>query len=119
METVKTLSNFREAVCQKFGCSVESYADTVLSHCLYSHARIPAILLKTLDPEYFRTDYKLIDELGHCTTARQAKSRVNHYRFYGSADTFLARRLRIRVSGRRILELAADLLPEHETSLQQ
>jgi len=108
--------DFRDAVCQKFGCAPEAYADTVFSQCLFAHAAWPAKLIRRLRPGYFDSDFQLIRRVASCTTLRQLQRDVDSQRHHHPPHTLLRRWLRIRLSGQRVIILGARVFKQPPTA---
>ena len=119
MDLVAEHLEFREAVCRKFGCAPEAYAEAVFSHCLYPHAAGSAKLIRWLKPDCFAADFELIHQIATVTVMRQVRAEVENHRYHYPSATLLRRFLRIRLSGRRVIQLADEAfapLPTAATS---
>jgi hypothetical protein len=103
---------FRDAVCQKFRCVPETYAETVFSHALYPHATWPTKLIRRLSPGYFDADFLLIRQIATCNTPRELRADVDSHRYHHPPRGFLRRWLRIRLSGQRVIILGARVFHE-------
>ncbi len=109
MAVVAESLEFREAVCRKFGCAPEAYPETVFSHCLYPHAAGSVKLIRWLKPDYFAADFELIHQIATVTEMRQVRAEVENHRYHNPSATLLRRFLRIRLSGRRVIQLADQI----------
>ena len=106
------MSDFREAVRRKFGCAPEAYAETVFWHCLYPHARLPAKLVRSVKPSYFRQDFELLELIADSTTFPELRGMLGHHRQDCPPKPLLGQRLRIRLSTRRVMKLAGEVLAQ-------
>jgi hypothetical protein len=98
---------FRERFCEYYGCSDESFASVALGKFLYPPWSILApVLLKAL-PGLFRTDLRIVQQLGYVTSRDALLSEVRelHADYVRNRDFGVARRFfRLRLSGSRILQ---------------
>lgn len=98
---------FRDAVVERLGCKTEDYETAVLWHCLYSDSTFIPRQLWRLNPSYFDPDLDLIRQLGNVRRFRDFEHIVNHYRKENSPQGFFRGALNIRVSGKKLIKLAA------------
>ena len=106
---------FREAYCKKFGISGKEYSRHIFRRCLHRRARLFTWFLKRLDPEYFYEDFHIIRELGEMEDMSCFKPEVG--RFHGRnqrSKSFLRRRLKMRLSGKRLIHFSDILEKELE-----
>lgn len=106
--------NLRDAVCRAYRCAPANYADLVFERCLFTHAALPVQVLRSLFPDWFTPDYQLIELLGKCTDSLQLQTEVKVHRRLHPAHGFIRKTLRLRVSGQRLINLGAELLPAAE-----
>ena len=102
---------FQAAICAKFGCAPEAYAETVFWRCLYPHAHTAARILGSVWPQFFQADRELIRELGATASRNAFGKELDAHRYHHPPDGFLRGTLKLRVSGRRLMALAIELLP--------
>jgi hypothetical protein len=104
---------FSSAYCAKHRCPVEAFESRVFWRCLYRHALPVAGLIRLFRPDYFTDDLRTIRQLGQVRNAAEFRQEVDAFgylnRRHGGWDR---RRLRIRVSGKRLMSLMSDVLPE-------
>ncbi|MCX8089836.1 MAG: hypothetical protein N3I86_02725 [Verrucomicrobiae bacterium] len=98
---------FRDAVCERFGIPPERYAHEVFWRCVFPSTRLPVRLLSRVHPAYFRQDLELIESVADCTSASEVRSELNNFRYYYPIRGFGRRVLHLRISGQRLVELAA------------
>ncbi|MBI5478009.1 MAG: hypothetical protein HY906_04090 [Deltaproteobacteria bacterium] len=105
-------TTFREACCERFGVGPEAFEDAVLRHCLYPHARPVARLLRRRARRgYFDPDLDLIRAVAECTGLSAMAATLNVHRYHHADAGFWRGLLRVRLSGRRLMDLGAELLP--------
>jgi hypothetical protein len=106
--------SFRDAVCRALACAPADYVEVVFERCLFPHAVLPVRVLRSLFPDWFTPDYQLIELLGKCTDSLQLQTEVKVHRRLHPAHGFIRKTLRLRVSGQRLIDLGAELLPAAE-----
>ena len=102
--------SFRKGVCKTLGCSHVGYAEAVFRHCLYPHASLPARVLRSFNPALFASDFELIRLVAEVSDLRDLRKEVESHRYAHRAPGFLRGYLRIRLSGRRLIQLAQQAL---------
>jgi len=103
--------SFRDAVCAAFGCAPEEYPEKVFRLCLHEHARPLAHLLRKVNPEIFRPDFELIEQVSAAKSLPELCHEVNQHRYLEANSTGCLRRaLRLRLSGARLVRLGSKLL---------
>ena len=101
--------NFCELYCDRFQCSPMEFDDDVFWRCLHPRARLWAHLIRMVNRNYFATDIELIESVGDLTDLDQMDSEVMLFRYHRPAKGFWRGKMRVRISGRRLLGLAKDL----------
>jgi len=101
------MKTFREAVCQRFDISPEAYEQEVLWRCFYPPALALGRILWHLCPVYFDADLDLIQQVADCNSASEVRLELNDHRYHQPPKGLARRFLRIRLSGRRLVDLAA------------
>ena len=100
---------FRERFCERFKCDPEDFERRMLFACLYWHAGLLGRLFYYVDRRYFFADLLLVRQLGVTEDLDEFVSEVRAYRSEGPPHGLLQRFLRLRMSGRRAIELATRL----------
>ncbi len=101
--------SFCQAYCQRNRCDPRRFRRRIFWRCLYPHALVLAPVIWLLEPGFFGPDLGLIDEVGEATSSEEVAGDID-----GFVDTcqlsggFLRQRLRIRISGQKLLQLAAS-----------
>lgn len=101
---------FRETYCERFGVDLAGFEAHALRRCLYPHARPIGFLRRCLGRPPFVPDIDWISAVGHCTDRHEVRHELNAALAYDPIGSFWRRLLRIRVSGKRVLQLAGELL---------
>ncbi len=72
-------------------------------------------MIRILNPSFFATDLKFIQLLGESNDAEEARLDLLNFQDANLAGKpYLRRRLKLRVSGRKAIELAGTLFSEGE-----
>ena len=109
---------FRDLVCQHFRCTQERYEEVVFRQCVYRHAAGIARLIRWCSPNYFeyyfQSDLLLIRFAANATGAASLLTEIRCHRAEHPPTALLHRFLRVRLSGRRLLDLGDQLLSPQE-----
>jgi len=100
----------RELYCEYFQCQPEEFAKELSLNCF--HSIYLARLLWHFDPEIFRDDMELLDLLGRTTSLSECRQELEAFRHANPPAGLLRRRLKVRVSGQAVLDLAAKLFAQ-------
>ena len=104
---------FREACCQHFKWESKVFEEMIFRRCLYLHARPFGWLLRCFNRSFFQSDLEAITSLGEATGVRELMSEMGAYRYdYQLRKSFIRNKLRIRISGERIVRLGAQVFHE-------
>lgn len=99
--------DFRTLFCERFGCPPSEYEERIFRQCLYAHAKLLAPLARRLNPEFFKTDFKLLQYLGLTTTPQEITNELADFRDANhKRKNFFRTGLKIRVSGRKVASVA-------------
>lgn len=96
-------------MCHRFGVPPERYVQEVFRRCVFPWTLPLARLLWRLRPAYFRQDLELIESVADCTSVSEVRAEVNSFRAYYRPKGFARRVLHLRVSGHRLVRLAAQV----------
>jgi len=104
--------SFREAFCSKFGCPPEGYESRVFWQCLYRHALPLAGLIYPVSRNFFGEDFRAIKQLGLSRSPVEFRQEVEAFRYLNRTRAGILRgRLKIRVSGQRLVRLSQEMFP--------
>lgn len=104
-------ATFRDAVCRRFGIAPERYEREVFLRCVFPAVGWLARLVWRVRPGYFRRDRELIESVAECTSLSEVRAELNRFRSYNRPRGFGRRILHLRVSGQRLIRLAAQVFP--------
>jgi hypothetical protein len=102
--------NFRALFCDKFQCSPQEYEQQMFSRCLHRHTFPVTRFLSKMNPDFFREDTGLIQDLATAGSHGEVLTELN--RFYGRNvrdRNWLRKRFSLRISGKRVLRLSRKL----------
>lgn len=100
--------SFAERFCARHGLSPGAYGEAVLRRALYPHARGVYCALACLSENYGRADRDFIHGVGMIRRLQDFSGEAADYMDHPANRGFLRRRLRLRVSSRRLRRLAEE-----------
>ena len=101
---------FREAFCERFQIRPEDYPERLLWRCHHRRALPLGRLIWRRDPHFYDMDMELIRSVADCTTLSDVRMELNDFLYHNQAHGFWRRFLHVRLSGQRLVNLAAKLL---------
>jgi hypothetical protein len=102
--------SFQEAFCNQNECSIEEFESRVFWRCLHRRALPLSAFAYLIKRTFFEPDFRTIRQLGVAKSFEEFGEEVNSFRSENRRHGgLLRRRLRMRVSGRRLMALAFDL----------
>jgi hypothetical protein len=101
---------FREACCERLGLAPTAFEEFVLWQCFCRRGRALGKALWRLRPGYFKRDLELIQRVADCTSLRSVRSELRAPGGPLHAGGLLRRMLKVRLSGQRLLNLAAEFM---------
>jgi hypothetical protein len=114
------MATFSELFCERYGVAPERYARVMFRRCMHRRAWLFLPLLWLLPDEYFLADHELIRDVARLTSTRALSDDLADFYSHSSNMRFLRRRLRLRISGRRVSHLVHRVLAGRErTDIQK
>jgi hypothetical protein len=110
------MPTFSELFCQRHGVEPSHYADAMFRRCLHRRAILFAPLIRLFSSDYFEADFDLIGSVGKITSTRDLSDELSNFNFHPANKGLLRRRLKMRVSGRRLTQVVLDVLPHAKAS---
>jgi hypothetical protein len=101
---------FADIYCEREGLSPAAMRDVLLQRTLYPHARLIVGLGLRLVPRFFRADFEFIDDVGCIRNLQDFSLVLGGYIEHPTNRSFLRRRLRLRISARRMLRIVRAVL---------
>jgi len=108
--------SFLELYCQRTGLRRSQFVTDVLHRTLYPHAKPCIRLLEAFSAQYFHPDYEFIEDVSLMRRPGDFSTAMRSYLEHPHNRTFLRRRLRLRISVRRMLALVNHVNPPVLTS---
>ena len=100
---------FREAYCERFQVDADDFAESVLWRCHHRRSLPLGKLIWRINPEFYDMDFELIRTLAECTTLEDFRTEVSDFRYHHHNFGFGRKLLHVRLSGQRLVDLAAKL----------
>lgn len=105
------MATFAENYCSCYGVTADGYVQSMFRRCLHRRAWMLTPFLMLVSPDYFMADYDLICDVGRLTRATGLAEDLADYHSHPYNRSFARRRLRLRVSVRRVTKEVHRLLP--------
>jgi hypothetical protein len=105
-------TNFRKLYCEQHNCPLEDFEEHLFRASLYRVSLPLTWLVGRIHPEFFALDRALIRQLAVVCTQKEFRAEVEDFRReLRRKRKWFKDALRLRVSGRRLLQLCV-LLPK-------
>lgn len=105
------MNTFAQKYCRACNCEPKDFARRLFWRCLHRHALPVAPLLLLFKPRYFDADRELIAEVGRAERMTQVWEEIRDYFLNPRHTGWLRRRAHIRLSARRLIQVARAHLP--------
>lgn len=103
--------DFKSRFCRHFGCAEEKFERELFWRTMPPLSRFPAWLVLRLAPNYYKREFRFLIKLGKVRGFDELRLNANSAHWLPSMRTGVMRRwLRMRISGRRLLNVGADVL---------
>ena len=109
---MKNEASFCDLFCRATQCSPEDFDNRVFWLCIYPHAVLPARLIGRVNRDYFKQDLELIERIKHLSKSKEVELELERFRYSRGSQGFLRGVLKMRISGRRLMDLAGRLFAE-------
>ncbi len=101
---------FAELYCEREKISPDEWRAILFRQTLYPHARPVAWLVRRLKPRHFLADYEFVEDVGYLRSLKDLSLALGSFIEHPSNWGMLRRRLRIRISARRMLAIVRTVL---------
>ena len=105
------MRTFAEQFCERYQVSPENFVSAMFWHCLYRRAWIFVPVFRLFSRSYFTPDYELIRAIGRLRSTSEFGDELIHFYTRPGGNGFVRRRLKVRLSARRVSHLVYELLP--------
>jgi len=103
--------NFKTAFCARFEYPQESFEKRIFWNAVHPEIKPVAFLINCLRPSFFRSDLDCIRSIATAETKQEVRAIVNSLQYDPTfKQGFFRGFLRVRISGRRLTELAGKVL---------
>ena len=110
---------FQETFCARYHCPASEFPERAFRLCLFSHAIPLALVLCRVAPPFFREDRRLIEQLGLDQNMEEVGASLSDFQYVNRARPhWLRTGLKIRLSGRKVRELATTVLEAKDERLR-
>jgi hypothetical protein len=106
------MARFEEIFCAATGCSPADFPRVVFWRTLPLHARVAAFFVGGARAEYFSPDRDLIAAVANARSMGHVREEIREFFLDTRNRTWTRSRLRVRISTRRLKELAREYLPD-------
>lgn len=106
--TILRPSTFADAFAAQFQCSSADFKPAAFRRCLYRRAWLLAWLLPR---RFFEADWVLLDAAASATSVEQVVQTIRNFCRLQAGGETIRHRLKLRLSGRKLIALATQLLP--------
>jgi len=101
---------FRAACCERFRFPPDAFEEKVLWRCHHRRGLPLGKLVWRFNPELYGPDLELLQQVGECTTVNELRSELSDFRYRHHNHGLCRKVLHVRLSGQRLVDLAAKLL---------
>jgi hypothetical protein len=106
--------SFRENYCERFGCPLEDFENRVFWRSLYRRSLPLSLVVHLTNRRHFELDLQTIRQLGVCRGTQEFRAELESFRYDYRMRGGVLRRLRVRVSGKRLMALLREVLAATE-----
>ena len=104
--------SFSESVCEQWGLHPNQYEAAVFQQCLYRKARVLRSLLQRCNRNFFAPDHDFIHRVGKIRRREELMRELDEFYYHPRNGGWLRRRFRLRISCRKLVALAREVMPE-------
>jgi hypothetical protein len=110
-EPMNTTYNFKSAFCARYESSQENFEQRVFWNAMHPEAKPVALLIRCLRPNFFASDLDCIRSIAAAESKQEVRAIINSLQYDPAFKKgFFRGFLRVRISGRRLMSLAAKVL---------
>lgn len=102
---------FAELFCEQHHVALGDFERTVVQSTLHPQAKFLRHLLQLAPGEYFAADFEFVRNVGHLTRMSDFAWEVSDFHAHPANRRTLRRRLKVRLSIKRLRNLVARTLP--------
>lgn len=99
---------FRDAVCQRYGCSPRQYEKVVFRRVMFWRTRFMGLFAGIFYPDFHFQERNLIRQVGNNTTLGEMQNDIDFYQHKYVSGSLRRDALGIRLSGKKLMRVARD-----------
>jgi len=107
-----TGKSFADCVCEQLGLHPNQYENEVIQRCLYGKARVLRPLLQFCNRNFFAPDHEFVRRVGKIRRREELLRELDEFYYHPKNGGWLRRRFRLRISCRKLVALAREVMPE-------
>lgn len=105
------LHNLKNSYCMKYVIPPERFDRALFWRCVHSNGSVIARVILFIYPGFFRRELRLIQEIGRYTEMGEVHAALQRYHKENqNGGGFLRQKLKVRLSGKSLIKVAAELL---------
>jgi hypothetical protein len=104
--------SFADCVCEQLGLHPNQYEEAVFQRCLYRKARVLRPLLQCCNRNFFTPDRDFVRRIGKIRRREELTRELEDFFYHPRNGGWLRREFNLRVSCRKIVALAREVMPE-------
>jgi hypothetical protein len=105
------MTTFEERFCAAHGCTPKDFSRKIFWKCLHRHAIPLAPFILLFHADYFSPDFELICDLRRAVKMNDVWEEIRQYFVSPRYQNWWRSHANVRISARRLIELARDYLP--------
>ena len=101
-----------DRICEKLGLHPNQFENEVFQRCLYGKARVLRPLLQIYNHNFFEADRDFVRRIGKIRRREELTRELDEFYYHPKNGNWLRRRLKLRISCRKVVALVKDVMPE-------
>lgn len=102
-------ATFCDLFCAAYNCLPEDCNELVFWLCVFPQVLFLARLIWKVNRGFFKPDFALIEQVKSLKNVEDTRQEISDFTYHNPARGFLRGFMEVRVSGQRLLDLAAGL----------
>ena len=107
--------SFSDSICESLGLHPNQYEEVVLQRCLYRKARFLRPLLQRYNWNFFAPDREFVRRVGKIRRREELTRELDDFFYHPKNTVWLRSGCKLRISCRKIVALAREVMPELRT----
>ncbi|HVU32960.1 MAG TPA: hypothetical protein VHE61_05975 [Opitutaceae bacterium] len=106
------VATFQQSYCRHHRCNEADFSTRIFWRTLPPHAAVIAVFCGGFRGRIFSLDRDFLSSVARATTVDQVREEIRDYMLDSQNRRWLRRRLRVRISCRRLKSIAREYLPD-------